>query len=248
MEAKDPAVHDGVAVLLVQLLDGGRLDDVPRLLDDVELHEAVVPLVLLLDGRELLVVQTVDVADVPQPGVEQSEVLGRHGGLDAAAAVVAADDDVLDVQVADRVVDHGHDVEVGGADQVGDVAVDEHLAGFEAGDGFGGDARVGAAWGVSAPSGYGLLYHANGEEVTGTYRSKDTRGSVRRSASRRTRDASSSAPRPTSCCSQRCGHGSAASTCARSACRLRPCWASASLRRCRMVSWAVLGSIGRPDG
>jgi hypothetical protein len=59
---------------------------------------------------------------------------------------VSAHDNVLDLEVADRVVNHGHDVEVDVINQVGDVAVDEHLAGFEARDGFGGDARVGAAW------------------------------------------------------------------------------------------------------
>lgn len=152
MESKHPAVNDRIAVLLVQLLDCGRLDDVPRLLNDVELDEAVISLVLVLDLRELLVVQTVDVADVSQPGVEQSEVLGRHGSLDTTAAVVAAHNDVLDMQVADGVVDDGHDIEIGGADQVGNVAVDEHLAGFEAGDGFGGDAGVGAACTVSVRS------------------------------------------------------------------------------------------------
>ena len=140
-------MHNGISILLVRLLHGGRLDHVAGRLDDVELDEAVVALGLVGDGAQLLVVQAVDVADVAQPGVEQAEVLGRHGGLDAAAAVVAADDDVLDVQVAHGVVDDGHDVEVGVADEVGDVAVDEHFAGLEAGDGFGGDAGVGAAWG-----------------------------------------------------------------------------------------------------
>jgi hypothetical protein len=49
--------------------------------------------------------------------------------------------------VAYRVVNDGHDVEVGVADEVGDVAMDEHLAGAEARNGFGGDAGVGAACG-----------------------------------------------------------------------------------------------------
>lgn len=60
-----------------------------------------------------------------------------------------ADDDVLDVQVADGVVYDRHYVQVDVVDEVGDVAVDEHFSWFEACYGFGGDAGVGAALGVS---------------------------------------------------------------------------------------------------
>jgi hypothetical protein len=47
--------------------------------------------------------------------------------------------------VADRVVDDRHDVQVDVVDEVGNVAVDEHLTGVNAGKGFGGDAGVRAA-------------------------------------------------------------------------------------------------------
>jgi hypothetical protein len=145
-EAEHPAVDNRELVLGKALLDGCRLDDVPALLNDVDLDETVVFRVFVGDGVELVLVQTVDVADVSQPRVQQTQVLGSHSGLDTAAAVVSAHDNVLDLEVADRVVNHGHDVKVDVINQVGDVAVDEHLAGVEARDGFGGDARVGAAW------------------------------------------------------------------------------------------------------
>lgn len=148
VEAKDPAVDNGVLVPGVALLDSGRLDNVAALFLDVELDEAIVAGVVVVGGGkgvELLLVQPVDVADVTQPRVQEAEVARGHGGLDAAAAVVAADDDVLDAEVAHGVVDDAHDVEVRVADEVGDVAVDEGLAGLEAGDLLGGDARVGAA-------------------------------------------------------------------------------------------------------
>lgn len=149
-------------VLGVGLLDCGGLDDVAALLDDVELDEAVVAGVLVLDGVQLVLVQPVDVPDVPKPGVEDAEVLGRHGGLDAAAAVVAAHDDVLDLEVLDGVVEHRGAVEVDVAHQVGDVAVHEGLAGLEARDLLGGDARVAAAY----PQVLGLLARAElGEEL-----------------------------------------------------------------------------------
>ena len=51
--------------------------------------------------------------------------------LHAAAAVVAADDDVADAQDVHGVLHHREAVEVCVDDEVGDVAVDEHLAGRE---------------------------------------------------------------------------------------------------------------------
>lgn len=138
-------MDDGVAVLGIALLEGGRLDHVAALLVDVELDEALVAGLLVLNGVELLLVQTIDVADVAQPGVHEAQVLGGHGGLDTAAAVVAADDNVLYLEVLDGVLDDAHNVEVRVAHQVGNVAVHKGVTGLQARDLLGGDARVGAA-------------------------------------------------------------------------------------------------------
>lgn len=142
LETKDPAVDDGELAGAEALLDDGHLHDVPALLDDVELDQAVVAGLLVGDGVELLLVEAVDVADVAQPGVQDAQVLGGHGGLDAAAAVVATDDNVFDAQVLDGIVHDRGGVEVDAADQVGDVAVHKDLAGFETGDLLGGDPAV----------------------------------------------------------------------------------------------------------
>jgi hypothetical protein len=90
-------------------------------------------------------VQPVDVLDVPQPLVDQAEVLPGHRRLDAPAAVVAAHDDVLDLQDLDRVLHNRQHVEVGMDDEVRDVAVDEELARLDAGDFLRRDAAVGTA-------------------------------------------------------------------------------------------------------
>jgi hypothetical protein len=58
---------------------------------------------------------------------------------------VAADDDVLDLQVLDGELDDAERVDVRGRQDVGDVAVAEDLAGFQAQDRGLGAARVGAA-------------------------------------------------------------------------------------------------------
>lgn len=144
LEIENPAVDDGERVRLVRLLDGGRLDYVAALLEDVELDQATVLGLAVLDGVELGLVQAIDVADVAQPGVEDAEVGGGHGGLDAAAGVVPADDDVLDLEVANGVLDDAHHAEVDVAHHIGDVAVDEHLTGAETRDLLGGDAAVAA--------------------------------------------------------------------------------------------------------
>lgn len=138
-------MDDGVLILGVRLLDVGRLHDVAALLQDVELDEALVSVILVLDGVQLLFVETVNVTNVSQPGVEEAKILGGHGGLDTTAAVVTADDDVLDAKVADGIVDDAHGIEVGVADEVGNVAVDKGLTGLEADNLLGGDARVGAS-------------------------------------------------------------------------------------------------------
>ena len=56
-----------------------------------------------------------------------------------------ADDDVRHLEVVDGVGDDGLAAEVGGREDVGDVAVDEDVAGPEAEEGGLGDAGVGAA-------------------------------------------------------------------------------------------------------
>jgi len=139
-------MYNREAVRLVTLLDGRRLDYIACLLNYVQLNKPIVPSVFVGDLVELSLVQTIHITYVPQPRVEQTKVLGGHGSLDAAAAVMATHDDVLDFEVAHGVVNDGHDVEVGGADEIGNVAVDEHVTSVEAGNGFGGDARIGAAY------------------------------------------------------------------------------------------------------
>jgi hypothetical protein len=139
---KHPPMHHRELIFRPTLLHRGCLDNIPTLFMHIQLHQPIILGLFALNFIELVLVQAVHVADISQPGIEQAHVFGRHGGFDAAAAVMAADDNVLYFEVADGVVDDGHDVEVDVVDEVGDVTVDEHLTGFETCDGFGGDAGV----------------------------------------------------------------------------------------------------------
>lgn len=145
VEAKHPSVHNGELVLAVRLLHVGRLDDVAALLNHVELDQPVISSSLVCDGVELLLVKSVDVTDVSQPRVEEAEILGRHGRLNAATAVVAANDNVLDAKVVNSIVDNAHNVKISVANEVGNVAMDKCLARLQARNLFRGDTRVGAS-------------------------------------------------------------------------------------------------------
>jgi hypothetical protein len=144
-ESKYPPVYYGKLIFRPTLLYCCCLDNIPALLMHIQLHEPIILLVLVLDQVQLVLVQPIHVANVPEPRVQQAHVFGRHGGFDTTTAVVTADDNVFYFEVTNGVVHDGHDVEVNVIDEVGDVAVDEHLTRFKAGDGFSGDARVGAA-------------------------------------------------------------------------------------------------------
>ncbi len=80
-----------------------------------------------------------------QPVVDQPEFVVLHRRAYAAAAVVAADDDVFHLQHVDRELDHRQAVNVAVYHQVGHVAVDEQLARHQADDVVGRNAAVGAA-------------------------------------------------------------------------------------------------------
>src|SRR5690606_4489630 len=68
-----------------------------------------------------------------------------QSGTDATATVVPDDENVLDLEHVDRELDHRHAIEVGVHHHVGDIAVDENLAGNQVDDLVGGHARIGAA-------------------------------------------------------------------------------------------------------
>lgn len=111
---------------------------------DVQLDH-LQPAVFLIETFEETEVFPAQCAEGHEPGVDEAEFLVVKGRCDAAAAGVAADDDVFDFQVLDRILDDGERVEVRWDDDVGDVAVAEDLARLETEDGGFGTAGVGAS-------------------------------------------------------------------------------------------------------
>jgi len=143
-EAVDPSVHCDRRSARPRVLDDSRLADVARLLDDVQLAQTI-------DGAfpgkrdEFGVVTTLHIFDVTEPVVDESKPRIVERRTDASTSIVAGDDDVLDSQYVDGVLQNRQAIQIGVNDDVGDVAVNEELAGCEADDLVGGDAAVGAA-------------------------------------------------------------------------------------------------------
>ena len=144
-EMIDPAVDGEILSCVPCVLYHGSVAYVAHLLDDVELAEAVTALIGIGDGIELFGIEAVDIANVPKPVVDQAVVLSIEGGLDAAAAVVAADNDVFHLQHLDGILDNGEAVEVGMNYDVGNVAMHKNFARREVNDFVGGHPAVGAA-------------------------------------------------------------------------------------------------------
>lgn len=100
---------------------------------------------LMIQRTEFIAVQTRHQTDASQPVVDQAMAEIFQGRADAAAAVVAADDDVLHLEDIDRILQDGQHIEIRFRDDVGDVAMHENLSRRQTGDLVGGHATVRAA-------------------------------------------------------------------------------------------------------
>ena len=74
-----------------------------------------------------------DIANMQQPVVDKPQLGIFDRRLHAAAAVVAADDDMLDFQHVDGILHHGKTVQVGMNHQIGYVTMDKQFTGLKAG-------------------------------------------------------------------------------------------------------------------
>ena len=75
MEIVDPAVERRALFTFPRELDEGQLREVVDLLEDVQLDQAFVAALLVMDGIQLDRVQPVHVLHVPQPLVDEAEMI-----------------------------------------------------------------------------------------------------------------------------------------------------------------------------
>src|ERR1022692_4100791 len=102
MQPVNPAVHLQILVALPRISDDRGLTDVPNLLDDVQLAEAILAIRSSRDSDQLRLVLLADVLDMPQPVVAEPQARVRQRRAHATAAVMTADDDVFDLQHVHR--------------------------------------------------------------------------------------------------------------------------------------------------
>ena len=80
-----------------------------------------------------------------QPVIEKPGAFLPHGRVHAAAAVMAADDDMAHLEHLDGELQHRQTIHIRRLDKIGDVAMDEHLAGIKTGDDVRRHPAIGAA-------------------------------------------------------------------------------------------------------
>jgi hypothetical protein len=145
IDAVDPSVDGEFLTAFPGFAGDGGVADVEDLFDDVEFAHAVANRVTVTNFGEPFFMFLANVLEVTQPIIAETEAIALDGGADAAATVVAADDDVADFENIDGELHHGEAIEVGMDDEIGDIAVDEEFPGQKADDLIGGDAAIGAA-------------------------------------------------------------------------------------------------------
>lgn len=115
---------------LLDRIDNSR--DTPEVVNTslhVQTSEGIL-LILRAELGESVGVLFANLAHGLEPDVENVEFVVRKRGLDTTARSVAAEDDVLDLEVLDAELDGGQEGDVGRVDDVCDVAQDEDLAGL----------------------------------------------------------------------------------------------------------------------
>ena len=138
-------MQGGCLALLPGALNYTRFGKVLNLLAHVEFHQSVHALGRVVVHVNFGGMQPVHVLNAAQPLVDDSEGIVGERSRDPAAAVVAADDDVLDLEVVHSVLEYRQHVEVGVHHHVGDVAVHKNFARSGSGNGIGRNPAVAAA-------------------------------------------------------------------------------------------------------
>lgn len=143
VEAVDPAVDGDLLAAFPSVFNDSGACEMAGLGEHIEFAEAVGG-GLGREGVEFLAVGAVEAADAGEPVVDDAVAEVFERGDHSAAAVVAADDHMADLEDINCVLQDSEQIEIGFGDDIGDIAVDENFAGCEAGNLVGGHSAVGA--------------------------------------------------------------------------------------------------------
>lgn len=110
------------------ILDGGGTAQRFHLVHDIQFAELVRFRFWVGDRIESFMVPEVKIFDFREPIIDQAVVCAGHGGLDPAATVVSANDDMFDLQNLHRELNDRNTVQIRRIDQIRYVSMDEQFS------------------------------------------------------------------------------------------------------------------------
>jgi len=142
----DPSMDSKLLTAIPRILDDRRFTHILDLFRNVKLAKLIKFVDRIVKCRQQVRMQICGVLDVTQPVVDQAVPFLLHCRLDAAAAVMAANDNMLDLQNLDRELEDRKAVHVRVNDEVRNITMNKYLARIEADDHVRRDAAVRASY------------------------------------------------------------------------------------------------------
>lgn len=175
----DPAVQPKRLSDPPCLVDSARPGKSEQLISDVHFDKAINLAFITFVRRQLIVMIAHYVSRMIEPTVQGTRDPTSERRLNAPATVVTAYDDVRNLEDLDSKLQSRHEVEIVGIDEVGDVPMNEHPAGWGHGHLLGADPavgtpypqklrrllkkdRVGSAWWMTGDAGHRRMRRVSG--------------------------------------------------------------------------------------
>jgi hypothetical protein len=132
------------------------------LFDHVQFAESIQSFTFVSNDFQDGIVFVPNVTDVPQPVVNQTQMVIFTGSFDAATTVMTTNDYVFDFEDGNREFNYAQTIEIGMDNNVGNISVNKNLTGHQAHDLIRRDATIG----TSDPQKFWLLFFGQfGEKV-----------------------------------------------------------------------------------
>ena len=122
-----------MAALPGSLYDAG-VANIINLLGDIHFTQTINAVFIIYAVNELRIISIIHILDVQQPIVDESARSLANGRSHAATAVMAANDDVLNLKNIHRILNHRQAVKVSMYHKVGNIAVHKQFTGQQAND------------------------------------------------------------------------------------------------------------------
>src|SRR5690606_8477128 len=109
-------------------LDDRRFGEVIHLLFDIVFHKLVKSLLVIFNRVKFLFMEAIHILDQSQPVVNKTKSLVIERSLNTTTAVMAADDNVANLQDGNSVIEYAQHIHISVRNHVGYVAMDKYLS------------------------------------------------------------------------------------------------------------------------